>query len=1108
MRAATVLRSVIYRALAIVLAALAVLSSIAPVQAFADDSSQQVKTVRVGWLVSNEGFQDGTPGERLSGWGYEYLQTLSYYTPGWRYEYVSGTFTELMDMLEAGEIDLMPNISYSEERAQKLLFSSNPEGTERYYIYAKPDRDDLAKGDPQALQGLTIGCNRGVMQTLVGQQWLANEGIACTYREYDGDSVLFDALANNEVDAIIMNDTTSSPNASPMFYIGSSDYYFAVPKSRPDLMNDINAAMTAIARVNPRYNDEVKSSYSTQNSGSSSLNGPECSWLKANNNTITLGYITGKLPYCNEDEDGEMEGSLASLATTLHDKFGITVKTVAFDSYKMMSKALSKESIDVALPVYRDYWFAEQTGVVQSISLGTISLTAIHTGSNLNKDLQNIACTKSSFVNKNALESLFPTATVTEYQSDDEAFDALRKGTAHCIVAPSSRVKTINDRYDLEDCETTELPDTCELSCWISRGKPELLGIINKGIINAGESLSASNFSSTSYTAQESNTLQFLYRNRTAIAATLIGMLSVGIVLLIWALVRARTERKKADAANAAKTAFLTRMSHDIRTPLNGILGLIEIEELKEGDMQVARESRAKARVAANHLLSLINDILEMGKIEDRKLTLEHAPFNLKELCDDTLVLCKLRASSNGITMQDNSLPYATGPYMIGSPTHIRQIMINLLDNSIKYNKHGGSVTFSSKTKPLDNGRALFCFSVSDTGIGMTPKFLKHIYEPFAQEGDDARSKFQGTGMGMPIVKSLIELMGGTIEVTSELHVGTTFYVEIPLDIDKNPQARTDTVEKALDCSLANMNVLLAEDNELNAEIAQALLESEGVVVTRAVNGNEVVDLYLSHPAGSFDAILMDIMMPDMDGYEATRAIRLSEKVDAADIPIIALTANAFAEDAKAAHDAGMNAHLSKPLDFNKLKNILARIKKNGSVSLQFVLNHHARPERKPTMFRPLRRKKRAITDEEARELLATCKRGVFAVNGDDGYPYAIPVNYFFDTEHDKIYFHGAKAGHKVDALKRDDKVCFTVYGNEWYQDGDWAPYVMSTVVFGRCRLANDTPAFIEDKVRQLALKYYPSAEEVEEEIAKDIKGVQLYEITIEHLCGKQIQEK
>lgn len=772
------------------------------------------------------------------------------------------------------------------------------------------------------------------MQTFVGQQWLANEGITCTYKEINTGGALFEALADGEVDAVIMNDTISSPDASPMFYVGSSDYYFAVPKSRPDLMNDINAAITAIARVNPRYNDEVKSSYSAQNSGSSSLTGTETSWLKANGNTITIGYLKNQLPYCTQNDDGEMEGSLASLATTLRDKFGITVKTVAISNNKQMVKALSNGTIDVALPLFRDYWLAEQKGVVQSNPMGTVSLTAIHSSNNLNRDLKKIACTQSAIVNRLELESLFPDATITEYPNGGEALKALNKGEASCIIVPSTRLETIRDTYDIEDFETQELTNTAQLSCLISRGKPELLGIINKGIVNAGESLSASSYSPTSYSAQESDAFRLLYRNRIVIAAVVICILLTGIVILVWSLRRAQKEQQKADAANAAKTAFLTRMSHDIRTPLNGILGLIEIEELKDGDMQVARESRAKARVAANHLLSLINDILEMGKIEDRKLTLEHAPFNLKELCDDTLVLCKLRASSNGITMQDNSLPYATGPYMIGSPTHIRQIMINLLDNSIKYNKHGGSVTFSSKTKPLDNGRALLCFSVSDTGIGMAPEFLKHIYEPFAQEGDDARSRFQGTGMGMPIVKSLIELMGGTIEVTSELHVGTTFYVEIPLDIDKNPQTRANTVERALDCSLADMNVLLAEDNELNAEIAQALLESEGVVVTRAANGNEVVDLYLSHPAGSFDAILMDIMMPDMDGYEATRAIRLSEKVDAADIPIIALTANTFVENAKAAHDAGMNAHLSKPLDFNKLKNILARIKKNGSVSL------------------------------------------------------------------------------------------------------------------------------------------------------------------------------
>lgn len=929
-----VLRLALYRTLAVALAALTVLSAVLPAPAFAADSDQQVKKVRVGWLVNNAGFQEGTPGERLSGWGYEYLQTLSYYTKGWQYEYVSGTFTELLDMLEAGEIDLMPNISYSEEREQTLLFSSNPEGTERYYIYAKPDRDDLAKGDPQALQGLTIGCNAGVMQTIVGQQWLADQGVTCTYKEIDTGGALFEALSDGEVDAIIMNDTISSPDASPMFYVGSSDYYFAVPKSRPDLMNDINAAMTAIARVNPRYNDEVKSSYSAQNSGSSSLTGPEASWLKANGNTITLGYLVNQLPYCTQNDDGEMEGSLTSLATTLHDKFGITVKTVAFSNNEKMVEALSDGTIDAALPFFRDYWLAEQKGVAQSNSMGTVSLTAIHVSNDLDSDLKDIACTENAIINRFELESLFPDATVTEYPNKDEALNALRVGKARCIIVPSTRLETIRDTYDIEDFETQELTNTAELSCMIPRGKPELLGIINKGIINAGESLSASSYSPTSYSAQESDTFQFVYRNRTAIATVIICMLLTGIAILVWSLQRAQEARQKADAANAAKTAFLTRMSHDIRTPLNGILGLIEIEELKEGDMQVARESRAKARVAANHLLSLINDILEMGRIEERKVTLDHESFNLKELCDDALVLCKLRASDRGITMLDTSEPYVVDQYMIGSPTHIRQILVNLLDNSIKYNKRGGTVTFSSTIKPLDDEHAVFCFSVSDTGIGMTPEFLTRIYEPFAQEGDDARSKFQGTGIGMSIVKSLLDMMGGTIEISSEVGAGSTFNVQIPLDIDKNPRARECADEQTCNCSLAGMSVLLAEDNELNAEIAQTLLESEGIVVTRAANGNEAVDLYVGHPAGSFDAILMDIMMPGMDGYEATRAIRLSEKADAADIPIIALTADAFAEDAQAAHDAGMNAHLPKPLDLNKLKNMLACIKENGVVSL------------------------------------------------------------------------------------------------------------------------------------------------------------------------------
>lgn len=468
MRATAILRSTVLRTLIIVLAALTLLNALMPAPAHANDSGQQIKTVRVGWLINNEGFQDGTPGERLSGWGYDYLQTLSYYTPGWRYEYVSGTFTELMEMLEKGEIDLLPNISYSAERAQKLLFSSNPEGTERYYIYAKPDRDDLSKGDPQALQGLTIGYNPGVMQTAVGRQWLSNEGITCTYKEFAGGGDLFDALANDEVDAIIMNDTISSPNASPMFYVGSSDYYFAVPKSRPDLMDDINSAMTAINRINPRYNDEVKSNYSAQNSGSASLTSSERSWLKAKKSTLTLGYLSNNLPYCNQDDKGEMEGSLVSFATTLRDKFGITVRTIAFPSNQQMTKALSRGDIDIALPAYNDYWLAEQMGTVQSISMGTISLTAIHATNDLNRDLRNIGCTEFSIVNRNELNYLFPNANITEYQSADEMIAALKDGRSSCVIVPSARLETIRESYGIKDYEIQELSRTAELlaSCY------------------------------------------------------------------------------------------------------------------------------------------------------------------------------------------------------------------------------------------------------------------------------------------------------------------------------------------------------------------------------------------------------------------------------------------------------------------------------------------------------------------------------------------------------------------------------------------------------------------------------------------------------------------
>lgn len=895
--------------------------SFAPRTASADD--QNVKTVKVGWLLNNQGFQSGMPGEYLSGWGYEYLQTLSYYTPGWKYEYVTGTFTELMDKLEAGEIDLMPNISYTEERAQKLLFSSNPEGMEHYYIYTKPDSDRLTTGNPDSLNGAVIGCNRNVMQTDVGMKWLKNEGVTCTYRYYDTGDEVFAALSSGEVDAIIMNDTLSSEDAMPIFNVGESSYYFVTPKSRQDLMDDINSAMTALQSSNPRYNDEVKTRYSVDNSGSSSLTKTEREWLDGHGNTITMGYLDGKLPYSNAADDGQMEGALASLTETLRDRFGITVRTVAFQANADMASALHAGEIDVAMPVSKDYWLAEQDGSIQSSTLSSTSLLALYSGETLDDSLTRIAYQPTSLLNGNAVAVRYPDAELISCNSVQECVDAVKDGRAKSMIIAVTGLGDLRGTADISGLKTAELPDGIELTCWMNQGNPSLLSIVDKAIVNSQSSIDSGVQSLYRYSEGESVFVQFLEKNRTAIVVGILLLLFAVIAVLTWALRKARFAQREAQMASSAKTAFLSRMSHDIRTPLNGILGIIEVDELNPNDIEGMKGNRAKAKVAANHLLTLINDILEMSKIEDRRIVLENKPMNLIDLFRDVNVLGQIRASEQSVTITTDGGRNIQYPDVYGSPVHVRRVMLNLIDNCIKYNKPGGSVNCECSTVSVKGNKVVYRFVVSDTGIGMSEEFLQHIFEPFAQANDDARSTFQGTGMGMPIVKALVEKMGGTIEVVSELGVGSSFIVTVPFAIDRDPAEHKRKMMADVSGSIANLNILLVEDNELNTEVAKALLTSEGAQVVCAANGKQALDLFCSKPAGTFDVVLMDIMMPVMNGYEAARAIRRSDKRDATTIPIIAMTANAFIEDARAAKEAGMNAHVSKPIDLEVLNRVI-----------------------------------------------------------------------------------------------------------------------------------------------------------------------------------------
>ncbi len=385
---------------------------------------------------------------------------------------------------------------------------------------------------------------------------------------------------------------------------------------------------------------------------------------------------------------------------------------------------------------------------------------------------------------------------------------------------------------------------------------------------------------------------------------------------------------KKAEAANEAKTEFLQRMSHDIRTPINGICGMIDMAEHYADDMEKQTEYRAKIKGASHLLLELVNEVLDMSKLESDEVVLEEIPFNLSSIYREVLVVIEQIAAEQNIRIAWEKKEI-THRNFIGSPGYVKRVMMNILSNAVKYNRENGCIYISCRELPSEQpGMAMMKFVCRDTGIGMADGFQEHIFEPFAQEHTGSRTKFAGTGLGMPITKKLVEKMGGTITFESKEGVGTTFVIRVPFKIDLDADKREEQKDLS-EKSIKGLHILLAEDNELNMEIAKFILQNEGVVVTKAWNGQEAVELFRKSEPGEFDVILMDIMMPVMNGYEAAKMIRSLDREDAKVIPIIAMTANAFTEDRLRAKEAGMNEHIAKPVDRKLLIKVINELMRN-----------------------------------------------------------------------------------------------------------------------------------------------------------------------------------
>ena len=382
---------------------------------------------------------------------------------------------------------------------------------------------------------------------------------------------------------------------------------------------------------------------------------------------------------------------------------------------------------------------------------------------------------------------------------------------------------------------------------------------------------------------------------------------------------------RKAEEANRAKTVFLQRMSHDIRTPINGIRGMVEMGDYYREDTEKQAECRAKIWEASGFLLELVNEVLDMGKLESGEIVLEKRSFDLHEMLTEIIDVLDKQAKERGITITSGEYQI-DHPYLIGSPIHVKRLLMNIMSNSVKYGKNNGWIELDCHETDYKDGIATIKFICRDNGIGMSREFQEHIYEPFAQEGNGARSIYGGSGLGMSIARSLAEEMGGSISFESEQGVGSIFYITLPFAVDKNVPAVEEKKKQEAIASIQGMPVLIAEDNELNMEIAEFVLESAGAVVTKANNGREAVDIFAASRPGDFQVILMDIMMPEMDGLEAARCIRAMEREDAKSIPIIAMTANAFVEDRQAAFEAGMTEHLPKPLEAAVLIETIQRV--------------------------------------------------------------------------------------------------------------------------------------------------------------------------------------
>ena len=851
-------------------------------------------------------------------------------------------WSDCFEKLKNGEIDILGGISYTEDRAEEMLFSDEPMGEEKYYLYADLSREDITASDFKTLNGQKIGVLMGTEPEVMLTEWEEKYDLKTQHVNIANSEDVKQKLANREIDCFVSLEESfwADLGISTITRVGSSGIYYAINKDRADIKKELDNAMRALEDADPFYTADLYKRYFSMDY-TPILTGEEKTWLKEHG-AIRMGFLTGDSGVSTYNPStGEITGTITDYIQFAKDCLGnqeLEFQMVGYDSKEAELNALKSGEIDMVFHFDQSPNLAEEYRVACTNTTWTSTMMAVTNKQHFNENQANrVAVPQNKLSLTRYIAVYYPQWEIVDCAAQEDAARLVKDGQADCFVTGVSSQENYSKKYDFY---SVLLPNPAKSCFAVNSGNRHLLSILNKTIKAMPTNMLTGSLAMYKSSSRKVTLSEFIRDN--FFMVLLVSSIFVAVILL--AILKLLRKARKAEAAarkaandtqelnaklqiaaenaesaNRAKSTFLFNMSHDIRTPMNAIIGYADLASRHSDDPAKLKKYMENIQVCGQNLLMLLNNVLDLARIENDKTEMEYSVSDIEKDFRNCLAMFRNQADSRGQTLTvTTQLPY---PYIYADIPHLTEVCTNLVSNAVKYTGAGGTIRCGVTQKPGEKeGWCDTVVTVADNGIGMSQEFQKHIFEPFERERTSTVSKVEGSGIGMGIVKKLVGLMGGTVEVESKIGVGSTFTVTIPCSIASEEEAQAKRAADPADReSLSGTRILLTEDNDLNAEIATELLQEEGCTVDRAKDGVECVDMLEKAANGTYQLILMDVQMPVMNGYDATKKIRRMDDPQKANIPIVAMTANAFSEDKQVALDAGMNDHIAKPINMSVL---------------------------------------------------------------------------------------------------------------------------------------------------------------------------------------------